>query len=249
VKLRVLGIPKTIADVTAAARANDGVVIFAIKWIDSTGKPVLHGMIAVKTPGEVKFADYGGKFISSISELAGRGGKWVAKNGYQILSDGQYGNAVLVEGMKLIGMLERYAKQVAGGSLLLLEGVHAVQTPDGIDLALPVAPAAAIEPSAHEPDVIKASFTAFKARKSGAPVTKLPPVTIRGRRNAVPASHLLTGVQYPLNALGFAAGMVDGKNGPRTQRAVRGFQQNYGLTVDGIPGPRTQKKLVEVCGF
>jgi hypothetical protein len=249
VRLRVLGIPKTIADVAAAARANDGVVIFAIKWIDSTGRPMLHSMIAVRTSGGVKFADYGGKFISDLSELAARGGKWVSKNGYQILSDAPYGNAVLIEGMRLVGMLERHARQVASGSMLLLGGVHAVQTPDGIDLALPVAPAAAIETTAHEAEVVKASFSAFKARKSGAPLMKLPPVRLRGPRNGAPAPEFLTGVQYRLNALGFAAGMVDGKNGPRTQRAVRSFQQTYALDVDGIPGPMTQKRLVDVCGF
>jgi hypothetical protein len=249
VRLRVLGIPKTIGDVVAAARANDGVVIFAIKWIDATGKPVLHSMIAVRTAGGVRFADYGGKFLSDLSELAARGGKWVAKNGYQILSDPPYGNAVLIEGMKLVGMLERYARQVAGGTMLMLEGVHALQTPDGVQLALPVAAAAAIERNAHETEVIKTSFVAFKARKGGAPLAKLPEVGLRGPRNGVPAANLLTGVQYRLNALGFGAGMVDGKNGPRTQRAVRGFQEAYSLKVDGIPGPKTQAKLVQVCGY
>jgi len=53
----------------------------------------------------------------------------------------------------------------------------------------------------------------------------------------------LTGVQARLNNLGYDCGPVDGINGPRTQAAVRAFQQDQGLDVDGIPGPKTQAAL------
>jgi peptidoglycan hydrolase-like protein with peptidoglycan-binding domain len=127
--------------------------------------------------------------------------------------------------------------------------MHAVETLEGVDLAFPVATAAAIEKDSHEPEVLKQSFEAFKARKEGRPVMRLPAIKIIGRRNGPPRSELLTGVQYRLNAAGFGAGPVDGINGPKTNKAVTGFQKTYGLKVDGIPGPRTQEKLVEVCGF
>jgi Putative peptidoglycan binding domain/LysM domain len=53
----------------------------------------------------------------------------------------------------------------------------------------------------------------------------------------------LTGVQARLNNLGYDCGPVDGINGPRTKRAVKAFQKEYGLDVDGIPGPKTQAAL------
>lgn len=248
-RLRNLGAPKTLTDVTSAAATQHGVVIFAIEWTDLAGKLQRHSMIAVRTAGGVRFADYGGKFIANLAELANRGGIWVAKGGYRVAAAGGKGSAVLVEGMQGLGALEKHAASVFKGGMLLLEGVHALETPEGVDIAFPVTTAAAIEKDSHEPEVIKRSFEAFKARKAGHPVVRLPPVHLVGRRHAPPRPDWLTGVQYRLNALGFGAGPVDGIAGPRTKKAVTSFQKTYGLAVDGIPGPRTQARLVEVCGF
>jgi N-acetylmuramoyl-L-alanine amidase len=46
-------------------------------------------------------------------------------------------------------------------------------------------------------------------------------------------------LQERLNTLGFAAGRVDGRFGPSTERAVRAFQRAYGLPGDGAVGPET----------
>ena len=43
--------------------------------------------------------------------------------------------------------------------------------------------------------------------------------------------------------LGFQGSDIDGKFGPKTERAVRTFQQNSGLRVDGIVGPNTIEKI------
>jgi hypothetical protein len=156
---------------------------------------------------------------------------------------------MLVPGLEWIGALERYSKEVMKGAMLLLEGAHALQTPDGVDLGLPVTAAVAIEASEHEPEVVKTSFAAYKARRNGQPMTALPTVPLRGRKQSAPRSDQLTGVQYRLNAAGYGAGPVDGKEGPLTRKAVRQFQSDYGLRVDGIPGPKTQERLVKVCGY
>jgi peptidoglycan hydrolase-like protein with peptidoglycan-binding domain len=50
-------------------------------------------------------------------------------------------------------------------------------------------------------------------------------------------------VQSALNALGFAAGDVDGIFGAFTERAVRDFQANTGIAVDGVVGPDTVRAL------
>jgi hypothetical protein len=49
----------------------------------------------------------------------------------------------------------------------------------------------------------------------------------------------VTDLQQRLKALGYDVGKVDGVYGPATVAAVRRFQQDLGLTVDGIAGPRT----------
>lgn len=46
-------------------------------------------------------------------------------------------------------------------------------------------------------------------------------------------------LQERLNTLGFAAGRVDGRFGPTTERAVRAFQRAYGVAGDGSVGPET----------
>lgn len=54
--------------------------------------------------------------------------------------------------------------------------------------------------------------------------------------------NVLTQQQW-LKALGFDPGKLDGKMGPKTQAAVRAFQEAHGLTVDGIVGPQTKAAL------
>jgi N-acetylmuramoyl-L-alanine amidase len=44
-------------------------------------------------------------------------------------------------------------------------------------------------------------------------------------------------LQARLGALGFDAGRVDGIFGPDTERALRDFQRNAGLVIDGVCGP------------
>lgn len=58
----------------------------------------------------------------------------------------------------------------------------------------------------------------------------------------------VTGVQARLNNLGLDCGSVDGVIGHKTEAAVKAFQEEHGLKVDGIPGPKTQAKLKEVHG-
>lgn len=50
-------------------------------------------------------------------------------------------------------------------------------------------------------------------------------------------------VQTRLKALGYYTIAVDGIWGPKTLAAVKNFQRDYGLTVDGIVGANTEKAL------
>jgi cell wall-associated NlpC family hydrolase len=52
-------------------------------------------------------------------------------------------------------------------------------------------------------------------------------------------------VQRRLHMHGFDPGPADGVFGPRTDRAVRAFQQSHGLEVDGVVGPKTRPALAD----
>lgn len=50
-------------------------------------------------------------------------------------------------------------------------------------------------------------------------------------------------LQQTLSDFGYDAGPVDGAFGPKTEKAVKEFQTDFGLTVDGIAGPKTWAML------
>lgn len=52
-------------------------------------------------------------------------------------------------------------------------------------------------------------------------------------------SHL----QQLLEAAGYSPGAIDGKFGPKTEAAVKAYQEAFELTVDGIVGPQTWGQL------
>jgi peptidoglycan hydrolase-like protein with peptidoglycan-binding domain len=68
---------------------------------------------------------------------------------------------------------------------------------------------------------------------------RLDPPTVR-RGSTGPAVTLL---QQLLTDYGYDPGVIDGDFGPNTENAVRSFQTDYGLTVDGIVGPHTWAAL------
>lgn len=53
----------------------------------------------------------------------------------------------------------------------------------------------------------------------------------------------VTALQEMLNGLGFDSGKADGIYGPKTEAAVKRFQEANGLTVDGIAGEQTLTTL------
>jgi peptidoglycan hydrolase-like protein with peptidoglycan-binding domain len=53
----------------------------------------------------------------------------------------------------------------------------------------------------------------------------------------------IAALQVAMNALGLYPHPIDGISGPWTQRAVRTFQAQRGLTVDGVAGPQTRAAL------
>ncbi|MDO5327572.1 MAG: peptidoglycan-binding protein [Clostridia bacterium] len=77
-----------------------------------------------------------------------------------------------------------------------------------------------------------------------APATKTPTATPAGSLKLGSQGDEVRTVQRKLKELGFYKGTVDGDFGAGTENAVKAFQKQYGLTVDGKVGNNTMAKLV-----
>ncbi|WP_262333352.1 peptidoglycan-binding domain-containing protein [Bosea sp. BH3] len=252
IKVSRMAQAKTVKDVARLAETEDGVVIFAIRCVVKTPagklKDIKHTVIAVRDAvGQVRFADYGAQYFTSLEALVAR---WGTLQGSMGLMQNQV--VGVVRTMQITSLLESSLSLVPG-STMLIAGVTALETPDGVEFAAPVAITATSAPAQRDPappEIVKASFDAYKERRQGKTVIRMPEIVIKAGQKTAPRPEYLTGVQFRLNALGFGAGRVDGIKGPKTSRAVTKFQKAYPpLKVDGIPGPKTQEKLVEICGF
>jgi len=75
-------------------------------------------------------------------------------------------------------------------------------------------------------------------------VTPQKSSSIRGTYRT-PSGFELSGkkIQKALRNAGYYVGPVDGKIGPGSRQAIRDFQRDHDLTVDGICGRRTWQKL------
>jgi len=58
----------------------------------------------------------------------------------------------------------------------------------------------------------------------------------------------VTELQKKLVQLGYVVGTVDGKFGSKTEAAIRRFQKEHGLRVDGLAGTQTIKELKRLTG-
>lgn len=86
-------------------------------------------------------------------------------------------------------------------------------------------------------------YTAEEIAAAGKPDTSKPTegVVFNLRRGSKGAE--VTRLQTALNAQGYDCGAADGIFGAKTETAVRNFQRDHSLTVDGIAGKATQAAL------
>jgi len=78
-------------------------------------------------------------------------------------------------------------------------------------------------------------FASYVQRQEGESVQTLSKIGSRGNE--------VRQIQKKLKELGYYKGSVDGIYGTGTQKAVKSFQKNCGITADGIAGPKTLKYL------
>lgn len=72
--------------------------------------------------------------------------------------------------------------------------------------------------------------------ESPEPPSEIPPMITKGSRGE-PVKHLQRLLELPL---------VDGLFGPQTFKALKEYQKEEGLEVDGVAGPNTWKKLLQL---
>ena len=91
-------------------------------------------------------------------------------------------------------------------------------------------------------------YTADEIAAAGKPDASKPTeVVVFNLRRGSKGSEV-TKLQAALNALGYDCGAADGIFGAKTEAAVRNFQRDYSLTVDGIAGKATQAALYAADG-
>lgn len=106
--------------------------------------------------------------------------------------------------------------------------------------------------------VIAAGILALAAGRGSASTDRQPPAHRPAASSAVPLEpgdgYLHGGLarvrnlQGDLRGLGYRPGRADGLFGPRTEHAVRRFQREHGLVVDGIVGPKSLAALRSLSG-
>lgn len=77
-----------------------------------------------------------------------------------------------------------------------------------------------------------------KYAKANPTLVKIKPVLRKGCRGEA-----VRELQERLNYLGYSCGVVDGIFGDDTKDAVKAFQAEHGLAVDGVVGPKTWSEL------
>jgi hypothetical protein len=184
---------KKIEEVVELARREGSPVIFAFETVvKEAGKErvIKHSVIAIRDlTGRVKFADYGGKLFTTLDELIARWGTRVKP--IELLQKAGGASAAAIGGT--VEALGEFARRLQQGAALVLTGMNAIETEDGVDIAFEAAPVAINAPAQSDEasvEVVKESFENFVRRKAGEPLstTKPPkapimmdPVHITGR--------------------------------------------------------------------
>jgi Putative peptidoglycan binding domain len=222
--------PMDLAGIEAIVRNSRKTAIFHVDFFDAVGlKGAGHALVGfIDDAGRFRIWDRTGRIVSSLQELEG------AYPGISKLPKLGSPDApvLLIDGLAVapkLGGVGALALAVRGGLAISQEEAS---------------PAMVVQ--AIESKIMRDLEGRIPDRLPPAPVVNLPAST---RKAPPPRSDWLTGVKYRLNHLGYGAGPVVHLYDNKCKAAIRAFQRDYKLGVDGIPGPQTQAKLVAVCGY
>ena len=93
---------------------------------------------------------------------------------------------------------------------------------------------------------VEASKVAVEQQKAAMPVDSgvtATPVNLEPLPPQVNYKPTITEIQTALKNAGLYTGLIDGKSGPMTKKAIQEFQKVKGLKVDGKVGPKTWSVL------
>lgn len=93
--------------------------------------------------------------------------------------------------------------------------------------------------------VAEPSFGYYQETAPAARAKEVKPAsaTVKDEENIIRVSAGAMAVQQALKKTGYYTGVVDGKAGPATKKAIENFQKDQGLKVDGIVGQQTWDRL------
>lgn len=117
-----------------------------------------------------------------------------------------------------------------------------------IFLALPLTGCAIFEVQGlkNKVDVLEEKVAFIEDRmgeEEGAPYVPTAEAEKPGRQEPV-VSMSNKEVQIALSNAGYYGGPIDGKLGPKSKKAIKEFQADNGLKVDGIAGSKTRRALI-----
>jgi hypothetical protein len=242
IALKRLGIPHTgihppfsSFDDMAKAISGSEVIIFGVRWTRKVGGKVVqeeHALHAFRDhAGRFRIGDREGPVASSLQEL----GKLIpAYEGIENAVIHPTGLMLKIKGLQILEIIDKVGFGV---------------------LMVPLMPRVVVNADQTTPEMVTQSVEAKierDERKKIPPTVPAAPVkasTAKPLKPAVPRADWLTGVKFRLNHLGYGAGPPVHVFDERCKAAIRQFQKDYNLQVDGIPGPQTQAKLKAVCKY
>lgn len=181
---------------------------------------------------------YGGGKTASCTKLM----DYAKKNGLWVTKDYKPGDLILFNwhnsksSAEHIGICESVTKT----SVTCIEGNTSLTSNDNGGCVMRRTRNLSVVVGAYRPKYYTgAKVSLSKGTTKADTVTLTLPVLKQGMKNDT-----VKALQILLNGRGYNCGAVDGSFGPATLSAVKLFQKNKSLTIDGIAGPRTLSKLL-----
>ena len=140
--------------------------------------------------------------------------------------------------------------QIAGYNIGYVDGIYGVKTDAAVrafQLSMGLKVDGIVGPATKAAlGMIGAASNNYTVQQPAQAAVVVPTVATNTGLLYDPSSYSVAEIQNLLVSGGYNVGPVDGIFGVKTEAAVRAFQQNAGLRVDGIVGPATMSALLRI---